>query len=199
MKKKSKNRFSIVEEYRKCWKYLKESRKFILVIIGFFCLAIFLGFTITLPQEFYDKIMAYIKDLLQQTEGLSHYDLIQFIFFNNIKSTFFGILFGVILGIFPLISAIANGYILGFVSFLSVNKAGISSLWRIFPHGIFELPAIFISLGLGLKLGTFIFQKKKVETFRNYFINSLRVFLLIIVPLLLVAAIIEGTLIILTK
>jgi stage II sporulation protein M len=199
MKSKSQKRFSIAEEYRKCWKYLKESRKFILVIIGFFCLAIFLGFAIPLPQEFYDKIMTYIKDILQQTEGLSHFDLIQFIFLNNIKSTFFGILFGVVLGIFPLISAIANGYVLGFVSFLSVSKVGISSLWRIFPHGVFELPAIFISLGLGLKLGTFIFQKKKVETFRNYFINSLRVFLLIIVPLLLIAAIIEGTLIILTK
>jgi stage II sporulation protein M len=199
MKKNRKKQFNLLGEYRKCWKYLKESRKFILVIIGFFFLAIFLGFAIPLPQEFYDKIMTYIKDLLQQTEGLSHFDLIQFIFLNNIKSTFFGITFGVVLGIFPVISAIANGYVLGFVSFLSVSKAGIGSLWRIFPHGIFEIPAIFISLGLGLRMGAFIFQKKKIQAFKNYLINSLRVFLLIIVPLLLIAAIIEGTLIILIK
>ena len=36
-----------------------------------------------------------------------------------------------------------------------------SDLFRLLPHGIFELPAIFISLGLGLRFGMFIFQKEK--------------------------------------
>jgi len=42
---------------------------------------------------------------------------------------------------------------------LSVGIEGYGILWRLVPHGIFELPAVFISLGLGIKLGTFIFRE----------------------------------------
>ena len=61
--------------------------------------------------------------------------------------------------------------------------------------GDFELPALFISIGLGLKLGLFLFIRQPKERFFNYLINSLRVFIFIILPLLLLAAIIEGLLI----
>ena len=103
-------------------------------------------------------------------------------------------IFGVLLGIFPIIAAIANGYLLGFVASISVGNVGFLVLWRLLPHGIFELPAIFISLGLGLKFGTFIFQKRKLESFKEFFWSSLRVFLLIVIPLLVIAGIIEGSL-----
>jgi len=199
MKKiQKKKKFSLSNQYRQSWKYIKESKRFIFFILGLFLLFAIIGFVFPLPQDLYDKLINYIKQLLQQTEGMNQFELIKFIIINNVKSTFFGLFFGVILGIFPLISALANGYVLGFVSFLSVNSAGVTSLWRIFPHGIFELPAIFISLGLGLKMGTFIFKKEKLKTFENYLVNSFRVFLLIIIPLLLIAGIIEGTLIALT-
>ena len=91
--------------------------------------------------------------------------------------------------------AILNGYLVGFVASMAVGSGGVIVLWRILPHGIFELPAVFISLGLGLKFGTFIFQKKILESFRRFLWNSLRVFLLIVLPLLIIAAIIEGCLI----
>ena len=87
------------------------------------------------------------------------------------------------------------GCLFGFCSAMVVMCEGFGGLWRLAPHGIFELPALFISLGLGLKLGMFFLEKDKVKTFRNYLWNSLRVFLYIIIPLLLVAALIEGTLI----
>jgi len=167
--------------------------------MGFFLLFAFIGFLFPLPQELYDKIVYFLKQILEQTKGLSHLELIKFITLNNLQSTFFGIIFGIFFGIYPLISALVNGYVLGFVSSLSVNQDGLTSLFRILPHGIFELPAIFISLGLGLKLGTFIFNKKKIKMFKYYLLNSLRTFLLIIVPLLVLAGIIEGTLIALAK
>jgi stage II sporulation protein M len=78
---------------------------------------------------------------------------------------------------------------------MRVQSSGLTSLLNLLPHGIFELPAIFISLGLGLKLGTTWFKKNIAETFRKYFWESLRVFVWIILPLLSVAAIIEGLLI----
>ncbi len=124
---------------------------------------------------------------------MSQGELIKFIFLNNLQSSFYGMIFGVLLGIFPMIAAIANGYLLGFVASISVENGGFLVLWRLLPHGIFELPAVFISLGLGLKFGMFIFQKRKLESFREYFFNSLRVFFLIIIPLLIIAGIIEGS------
>jgi stage II sporulation protein M len=197
--KKNKRKFNVFQEYKKSWEYVKESRKFIFFITGLFFLFAIIGFVFPLPSEFYTKLIEYLKEILKQAENLPHLELIQFILVNNVKSTLFGMFFGIVLGIFPIISTITNGYVLGFVSSLSVNSAGVTSLWRIFPHGIFELPAIFISLGLGFKLGTFVFQKKKVLTFKNYLLNSIRTFLLIVIPLLVIAAIIEGTLIILFK
>jgi stage II sporulation protein M len=197
-RQKAKKKFNLLNEYRQSWKYVKESKRFIYFILGIFLLFAVVGFTFPLPQDFYDRLINYLKQLLEQTKGMSQFELIKFIIFNNVKSTFFGIFFGVILGIFPLVSALANGYVLGFVSLLSVNSAGVTSLWKIFPHGIFELPAIFISLGLGLKMGTFIFKKEKLKTFESYLINSVRAFLLIVIPLLVIAGIIEGTLIALT-
>jgi stage II sporulation protein M len=76
-----------------------------------------------------------------------------------------------------------------------VYEEGILVLWRLLPHGIFELPALFLSAGLGLRLGTFIFRKNKLKSLKNYLFESLRVFLFIIFPFLLIAAIIEGILI----
>ena len=104
----------------------------------------------------------------------------EYIFLNNLQSSFFGLVLGVFFGIFPIITTIVNGYILGFVSIKVVSVEGIFVLWRLFPHGIFELPAVFISLGLGLKFGSFMFQKKKFDSLKDYFVNSLRVFFFIV-------------------
>jgi stage II sporulation protein M len=196
---KKKKRFSFKEQYAQSWKYVKESKKFIYVAIGIFFFFVLFGFFIPAPKSLYDPIMNFIKQLIEQTQGMSQTELIKFILENNIKCTFIGILSGVVLGIFPVASAIANGYMLGFVSLLSVKTGGFLTLWKLFPHGIFELPAVFISLGLGIKMGTFVFQKKKFKSLADYLVKSLRVFLLIIIPLLIIAGIIEGTLMVLIK
>ncbi|VVB82311.1 Stage II sporulation protein M [uncultured archaeon] len=194
-----KKKINIINEYKKSWKYLKDSKKFIYWIIGIFFFFFLVGIFIPAPTFLYNQIMDFIKKLLAETNGLSQFPLISYILFNNLKSTFFVILLGTFFGIFPIISAIANGYVLGFVSLLSIQNGGILTLWRLFPHGIFEMPAVFISLGLGLKLGFFPFQKDKLKSLKNNLISSLKVFILIVVPLLLIAGIIEGTLMIFVK
>ena len=65
-------------------------------------------------------------------------------------------------------------------------KEGIFILWRLLPHGIFEIPAILISTSLGIRLGT------DFKNFKKNLKSAIRVFLLIIVPLLVIAGIIEG-------
>ncbi len=198
-KKVKKKDFNLVQEYKNSWKYVKESRTFIYFIAGIFLIFLLIGFFVPAPEVLYDRIMSYIRELLTKTENMSQLELIWFIISNNLVSTFFGIVFGVALGIFPVFNSVTNGYMLGFVSSISVENGGFLTLWKILPHGIFELPAVFISLGLGARLGTFVFQKEKAKSFKNYLINSLRVFLLIILPLLIIAGIIEGILMMLIK
>ncbi len=191
--KRGKN-FDLKEEYKNSWNYLKKSKNFIYIIIAVFFVFVLIGFFVPAPNSLVEQILKFIEELIEQTKGMSQGGLIKFIFLNNLQSSFYGMMFGVLIGIFPIIAAIANGYLLGFVFLISVENGGFLVLWRLLPHGIFEFPAIFISLGLGLKLGTFVFQERKLESFKEYFFNSLRVFFLIVIPLLLIAGVIEGSL-----
>lgn len=192
-KKKRDNAF--VENYKKSWNYIKESKRFIWIIAGIFFLFAFIGYFVPTPSYLSGLLTNYLKEIVSETSGLSWIQLILFILFNNLKSSFFGLVFGIIFGIFPSLVAIFNGYVVGFVSNESVRQSGVLILWKLFPHGIFELPAVFISLGMGLKLASKLFERK--GKFGENFMNALRVFLFIVVPLLAIAAIIEGTLIIL--
>lgn len=190
-----KSEFNLKNEYKLSWDFINESRKFIYLIILVFVGFMLIGFFAPVPDSIKQQIFDFIKELIAKTQGMSQLDLIQFIFLNNLQSSFMGMILGVVFGIFPIIATIVNGYLLGVIGSLSVDSEGILSLWRILPHGIFELPAIFISLGLGLKIGTFIFEKEKSKSFKEFFWNSLRVFIFIVLPLLIIAAVIEGSLI----
>lgn len=230
VKKKTEKFFK--ENYRKSWEYLKESKNFIYAILIIFFLFVLIGAFVPVSESLEKQILQYIQKLLEMTEGMSMGGLISFIFLNNFQSSFFAMIFGTAFGIFSIVVSVLNGYLLGFVSSITVYEAGISVLWRLFPHGIFELPALFISAGLGLKLGLpfvyryFEYYWKRKNTlaliagilflplsiiltlisnknlrkyqFRDFFFklnNSLRIFIFIIFPLLLIAAIIEGILI----
>jgi stage II sporulation protein M len=100
---------------------------------------------------------------------------------------------GVLLGIFPFLTAISNGYLLGFASKITAESQGLLVLWRLIPHGIFELPAIIISTGIGIKLGISVL--KNWNKFKFEFTEALRFFVFVLLPLFLIAAIIEGLLI----
>ncbi len=195
MKRLNKKKGFFRENYRESLKYIKDSRRFIYSVIAVFLFFTLIGFFVPVPSILETKILEFIEELLRKTEGLSQRELIWFILWNNLQSGFTGMLFGVVLGIYSVIGALVNGYVLGFVSSKVVGGNSLFTLLRLFPHGIFELPALFISLGLGLKLGTFIFKKNKIESLKNYLINSIKVFFFVVIPLLVIAAIIEGSLI----
>jgi len=194
-KRVKKKGFNLRNEFKLSWNYIKECKNFIYAIVGIFFLFALIGFFIPATPELEETIMNFLKELLEKTKDFNQWEMTQFLFLNNLQSSFFGLLSGAVLGIFPVLSSMINGYVLGFVAVKTAEEGGILVLWRLFPHGIFELPAVFISLGMGLRFGTFIFQKKKMKSFKNYFWNGLRVFLFVVIPLLIFAAVIEGTLI----
>jgi stage II sporulation protein M len=196
MKKRNWNLNELVyKNFKLSLGYIKRIKNYI-----WFSLFLFFGLMvigIIFPGFFEKQILEMIAELIKETEDLDGLSLVRFIFINNIKSGFFAMILGVFLGITPFIIGIVNGYILGFVINKSVELEGILVLWRLLPHGIFEIPAILISIGMGLRLGGFLFvsKDKSVREFWKWIKDSFRVFVFIVVPLLVVAAIIEGGLI----
>ena len=195
VKKKKKEEFSLKQEYKKSWEYLRKSKNYLWAITIIFLTMAIIGFLVPAPEFISEKIMQLIEEIINKTQGMSSLELVAFIIGNNVQTSFIGMVLGFIFGIFPIITTVINGYLLGFVGFISVNSDGWVSLLKLLPHGIFELPAVIIALGLGLKLGTFPFKKNPRKSLREFLENSTRVFLLIVLPLLLIAGIIEGVLI----
>ena len=186
----------VYKNFKQGLNYLRRLKSYIwFSSLLFFCLAL-IGFM--LPIFFQEQILNLIKDLISRTEGLDTLNLIRFIFINNLKSSFFAMFFGIFFGIIPLIITVVNGYVLGFVANKTVSGEGYLILWRLLPHGIFELPAVLISVALGLKLGSFLFisKNKNWKEFWEWLKDCFRVFVFIVIPLLVIAGIIEGFLII---
>lgn len=203
-KKESKKKFTLLGEYKESWSFIKDSKNFIYIAILLFFIFCALGFFFqdiisSLFDSFMGKdlnkiILDYIQQIIEETEEMGFGQLVGYIFFRNLQSGFLGMILGIGLGIFPIFALVANGYLLGFVGFISVKAHGFYVLWRIFPHGIFELPAVFISLGIGIRIGFSFFCRS--VSFKKSLIGAFRVFLLIVFPLLVIAAIIESILIV---
>ena len=197
-KKAQKKQNFFVRHYSLSWDYIKECKNYILFVILVFLLGAVAALFVALtgkPETLINKIIEIISELIGKSKGLDLWEMTVYILDNNLRTSFFAMIFGVLLGIFPVFIALVNGFILGFVSFFAVSSAGPAILWKLVPHGIFELPAVFLSLALGVKFGAFIFAKKKKKEFLRRFEQSLRVFLFVIMPLLIIAAVIEGALI----
>ncbi len=198
-KKRVKKKANAVRDYyTSSWEYLKESKKYVFWSVAAFIAASIIGFAFPeIFAEYFDKIL---KELVIETEGLNAFQLIVFIFRNNFMAALLGVVSGVFLGIIPAINIITNGLILGYVISLGFTIIGAEVILRLVPHGIFELPAIFISIGLGLKLGGFVFAGKNwLKELKRRLFSSLKVFVAFVIPLLVVAAVIEGLLIALSS
>ncbi len=173
--------------------YLKESKNYIYFSVLIFVISGVFGIVYSDKLVYLDTLL---KEIVSKTTDLNTGELIFFIMQNNMQSALIAVAGGIFLGIMPIFNAVTNGVIIGYVISKTYEVAGSAVLLRLIPHGIFELPAIFISLGLGIKLGFSIFSNKdKGDEFLRRFYNSANVFLMVVIPLLIVAAIIEGFLI----
>jgi stage II sporulation protein M len=183
----------LTEQYSKCWKFLNETKWHVVFSLAFFAVVFLFGFVY--PYLFRDEILKFIEKLMIMFEGKGTFETIGLIFFNNLKASFFAMVLGIGIGIFPLVTLIINGYLLGFVAREAVAIGGLSVMWQLFPHGIFELPAIMFSIGIGIKIGLDMFYGNIREKIRYNLTEGMRFFIFIILPLLVIAAIIEGLLI----
>jgi stage II sporulation protein M len=187
-----------MNRYKNYFNYIKKNRKFIYIILILYFASAIIGYLF--PSLFKSYIDSVITQVLDATENMNIIQMFIFIFQNNLKTAFIGMIFGIAIGVLPLLLTFFNGYILGYVSKLAISKAGVTSLWRLLPHGIFELLAVFLSFAFGLKLGYVLLtsKRKKKELIKEFSI-ILEIFVYVVIPLLLIAALIETGLMFLIK
>jgi stage II sporulation protein M len=171
---------------------LSEARHFIYLASGIFFAGIVIG--AARPEPFGPVYEAVGEALLYRFEGKGTLPTVFLLFIQNATVAFASILLGFLLGLVPILSAAANGVVVGVLFSLAASSSQLYELWKLLPHGVFELPAIFTAWGLGIWHGTWIFRKDKEETLGNRRRKAFLILILYILPLLIVAAVIEGLL-----
>ncbi|NLZ92797.1 MAG: stage II sporulation protein M [Firmicutes bacterium] len=181
---------------------IRENRSWIILAFLFFLGGLVLSYS-ALTQEpgiisiLEENLLAALKDLGEEIFNVSALEGVMLLIINNIFATAQIIFLGIFLGVPTLISAIANGSVLGILAF-QLTQEGIAPvpfiLAGVLPHGIFELPAFFLSVALGLKLGyhiVFPLPNLSRKDSLRLILHEIRISMPFIIGLLLVAAFIE--------
>jgi stage II sporulation protein M len=149
------------------------------------------GATGGLPRE-----AAALGDLAGFVTGLPAWLMFFFILFKNVSAVLFGFVFSPLLLIVPLVSLVANGWLIGYVARSIVSEQSLTYLLKgILPHGIFELPALFVGEAAALTFGVAAIQALFFKDQREQFTSRLRTcarYLTISAVLFVPAALIEA-------
>ena len=117
------------------------------------------------------------------------------IFLNNAFVSLIFLVLGLVFGILPIMFIAFNGYIVGVISHIVAQEKSLLFIFlALLPHGIVELPMVFLSAGIGLRLGHQVFSALigRPTEIKKEFKEGLRFYFHWIVPLLFLAAVVEA-------
>lgn len=164
----------------------------ILFVIILFSTGIIVGIMNTFNfNEFTDSVMG---SLLTQFKNSRGFELFFKIFLNNSRAAVIMIVCGLFFSILPILAALMNGMMIGYVfqnTDLLAGRSIFEMVLQLVPHGIFEIPAIILALAIGIKLGCWPVKSDKLEYIKLNFKMSFYCYLKVILPLLFIAAGIE--------
>lgn len=179
-------------------RFLFSLRWYLLCVLVLFLLSASVSFFFPSLFHFFDP---YLAKLFAEAGVLQGVALFFFIVQNNLLAACVAMIGGIAFGIIPLGIGVTNGLVLGYVASRVSENVGIFSLWRLLPHGVFELPALFLALALGMRLGvasmkilSSLFTGTK-DDFLPVLRACLYVFCVLVIPLLFIAGVIEALLI----
>lgn len=184
---------------------LKRNKSFILVGVILFVIGGIAGYTVYLNNPDLanlegSSIFSGLEQKISFFQNLNILGKIIFIFLNNLLVALISVFLGAILGLFPIFIALMNGFVVGIVAGKVLESNGIGYLLvGLVPHGIFEIPAILIAIGLGLKFGYLIIStiisillgKPTKDNEFKLFIRELKPAFKIILILLCIGAFVE--------
>lgn len=174
--------------------YVWDLRIPFIVCLSLFFTSLVCGFFLgsLLPTDIIEEVLGSIPEM----KGWSLISILIYIIVNNIYKSFIWMLLGVALGILPLIFVTINGFFIGWVSYTtSLQRGFFFTAVALIPHGLVEIPAILLSMAAGLELGVRLIKSlRKQGSFKQGLRSALSLYVFRIVPLLVLAAIIEVTL-----
>jgi len=183
-------------------KYKKEAREYLYSLKNYILFSLFVftssalvGYAIAqnYPAEI-QVVLEEIKKMFLFEEETTQWELFLFILENNITKLFIILPLGIFAGLIPFFSVFSNGLILGiFAEVVSQEMSWLFFVLGIMPHGIIEIPVLILSSAIGMRIGKVavyrLFSKK--ESLQKELSKALKFFVLILIPLLFIAAFIE--------
>lgn len=170
--------------------------RFVYGLIFLWFVSMALGFVISDAVGY--ELLAAFREKVSGLENESVLSTFLFIVWNNLKATFFTLIFGIFV-VVPIGILVFNGVLVGVFLKQAEALAAIplsSLLFALVPHGILEIPAIIFSVILGTLFGLKLYGGKHVasELSRKEFVRDvLIVYTTVIIPMIFVAALIEST------
>jgi len=139
-----------------------------------------------------EMIWSWLKKVLQKNPG--YFKLFLLIFTLNSTSLLFNLIsgFGILL---PIIFGILIGMNVGIIAF---KDGGIKAMISMFvaPNALFELPAAWLSISLGIRLGLEMIARD--ANVGLIFSECLLIYLRLVIPFLFIAALLESVFIYIT-
>lgn len=190
------------KQYQDCFTFFKEIKKVMMLTVVIFIIIVVVSAVVLQqnPDVIYSMIndfmsMANESGIVNDAGNISSVHL----FWNNLRACLMSISFGVIPFLFlPFISLITNAALIGatFGLYSMFGMPMTSLLAELIPHGIFEFPAILLSLSLGMylckEITMKILGKRKEKPIGETFAYVFQFFLCMIVPLLFIAGFVEA-------
>lgn len=177
--------------------YIKKIKAYVVVVTVIFLFSAIYGAVITeKSQEGKDMAKDIIENMPKKSTKLG---MTIEIFESNIYNSLLAAVFGIGFGIIPIYIAVVNGIAIGsLIQFVEGGHGGfVLFIAMIGLHGILEFPLMFISMGIGLRLGYMMYRFIFKENMGNTSIiigeikGGMHFYIKWIIPLILLAAIIE--------
>ncbi len=184
-----------MREYKDLREYIYNIRIYILVVMIVFVFSVVYGAMFVKTAEGKDMAKDIVKNMPKAKSGEM---MMAAIFESNIYNSALAVFGGVLLGIIPLYLAVVNGIAIGglILYFGQVHRGVLMFISVLGIHGVLEFILMFISMGIGLRLGYVmlmtIFNKSfNIRLILEEFVCGVKVYVKWIVPLILMSAFIE--------
>ncbi|MBW6441136.1 stage II sporulation protein M [Patescibacteria group bacterium] len=177
-------------------RYIQGLENYIVFSSYVFLMAVFVGYYVAqnYPHEIY-LLIEELKTFFSSIKNSTSFEIFTFILWNNVSKLLLLILLGIFAGLLPIFSLFSNGLILGvFAYFVSKEQSWQFFFLGILPHGIIEIPVLIISSAIGVRIGKVAILRifGGQEKISSEILNAIKFFIVILVPLLLIAAFIEA-------
>lgn len=186
---------------QKTWRVLLRNRWYLGTSTALFIVGVLLGALFT--EQIQEVIKAALENLRELAEQAQQKEdplyMSELIFWNNLRAVVLMLVLGSLFGVFTMIMLLINGMMIGVVLSLSGGQMTVSLfdmiVFGLLPHGIFELPAIFIASSFGIKLGKVLLMphagKTRWQSYASVWREIVQISWVLLL-LLLVAAAVEG-------